>query len=328
MAAQTDKRQRRRSLELLPGHNYDPVEYLKVEMNTAGVSRKKSFNRVVDAMKIGLDNLYENPTVVEAIGTHLPQVIRQSPIDIRLSDTVFDQRLESRPLTIEYPLRVEKFCMFRNTGSTWKLRIGDPRFRISGGPLQSVYQLDQVHAHWGPNNIVGSEHTVNGYQYAAELHFVHWNTGKCQTIDTAASRPDGLAVIGVFLKVGKPHPEIQKLADAMQDIHYSGQEISLDDKNINVKKLMPEDTSQYWTYDGSLTTTPYDDCVIWIVLKNHIEVSSEQLEAMRTLVEFQEGQNAPDKHASCGRVVHNFRPVQNSIVKVRSSYKPALNTYF
>lgn len=67
--------------------------------------------------------------------------------------------------------------------------------------MEHRYQLDQLHAHWGPTNVIGSEHTLDRYSYAGELHFVHWNTGKCPTIATAASQPDGLAVIGVFLKV-------------------------------------------------------------------------------------------------------------------------------
>lgn len=73
--------------------------------------------------------------------------------------------------------------------------------------MKSRFLLDQVHAHWGPNNVIGSEHMIDRYQYAGELHFVHWNREKCEFIDTAAVEPDGLAVIGVFLKVIKKTAE-------------------------------------------------------------------------------------------------------------------------
>lgn len=47
----------------------------------------------------------------------------------------------------------------------------------------------------------GSEHTVDGLSYSGELHLVHWNQTKYPTFDEAAKHPDGLAVLGVFLKV-------------------------------------------------------------------------------------------------------------------------------
>lgn len=34
-----------------------------------------------------------------------------------------------------------------------------------------------------------------------QLHLVHWNTSKYKTFAEAAKAPDGLAVLGVFLKV-------------------------------------------------------------------------------------------------------------------------------
>ena len=37
-------------------------------------------------------------------------------------------------------------------------------------------QVWQMHAHWGSCAGHGSEHTVDGKQYDAELHIVHFNT--------------------------------------------------------------------------------------------------------------------------------------------------------
>ena len=55
--------------------------------------------------------------------------------------------------------------------------------------------------HWGKVAMSGSEHTVNGRQYFGELHIVHYNT-KYDSIETAVSQPDGLAVCGFFIEVG------------------------------------------------------------------------------------------------------------------------------
>ena len=88
---------------------------------------------------------------------------------------------------------------------------------MSGGPLDSTYQLAQFHAHWGGENARGSEHTVDGkvgsgkylcfknifahrQMFSAELHLVHFNT-KYGSLGEAVDKPDGLAVLGIFLKV-------------------------------------------------------------------------------------------------------------------------------
>ena len=42
---------------------------------------------------------------------------------------------------------------------------------MSGGPLDSTYQLAQFHAHWGGENARGSEHTVDG-KVGAGKYFV------------------------------------------------------------------------------------------------------------------------------------------------------------
>ena len=42
-------------------------------------------------------------------------------------------------------------------------------YNVSGGGLTGVYTTVQFHFHWGPDNSVGSEHTVNGKEYAAEV---------------------------------------------------------------------------------------------------------------------------------------------------------------
>ena len=41
---------------------------------------------------------------------------------------------------------------------------------LGGGPLlDDEYELWQFHAHWGSDNSKGSEHTVDGKEYASEV---------------------------------------------------------------------------------------------------------------------------------------------------------------
>ncbi|XP_078052201.1 carbonic anhydrase 1 [Augochlora pura] len=110
---------------------------------------------------------------------------------------------------------------------------------LSGGPLMDdVYKLEQYHCHWGCSDSRGSEHTVDGQAFAGELHLVHWNTSKYNTFAKAAKAPDGLAVLGVFLKVGKTHQEMDKIARLLPYVSHKDEVVEIAEF-IDPGKLLP-----------------------------------------------------------------------------------------
>uniref|UniRef100_A0A8C3WNR4 Carbonic anhydrase 1 n=1 Tax=Catagonus wagneri TaxID=51154 RepID=A0A8C3WNR4_9CETA len=111
------------------------------------------------------------------------------------------------------------------------------------------------------------------------LHIVHWNSAKYPSVAEAAAHADGLAIIGVLVK-GKKAPFT----------------------NFDPSILLPP-SLDYWTYFGSLTHPPLHESVIWIILKESITISSEQLAQFRTLLSNAEGDNEVP-------VKHNNRPPQ------------------
>ena len=40
---------------------------------------------------------------------------------------------------------------------------------VWGGPLSKIYKFEQFHFHWGGKDSEGSEHTVDGKMYPAEV---------------------------------------------------------------------------------------------------------------------------------------------------------------
>ena len=44
------------------------------------------------------------------------------------------------------------------------------------------------------------------------------------------------------------------------------------------------DSENYWTYPGSLTTPPLYESVTWIVMKEALEVSVEQVHVLKSIV--------------------------------------------
>ncbi|XP_028815222.1 carbonic anhydrase 5A, mitochondrial isoform X2 [Denticeps clupeoides] len=202
---------------------------------------------------------------------------RQSPIDIAVRRTQFDPRL--RPLQMRYDPRT---CQqIWNNGYSFIVEYDDTSDRsvLQGGPLEDRFRLCQFHFHWGESNAWGSEHSVDRRLFPAELHVVHWNRDKYNLFEEAVSEDNGLAVIGVFLKVGKRHEGLQKLVDALPAVRHKGSVVEF--TKFDPACLLPENTEEYWTYSGSLTTPPLTEAVTWMLMKHHIEVSHDQCHGNR-----------------------------------------------
>ena len=107
------------------------------------------------------------------------------------------------------------------------------------------------------------------------MHLVHWNK-KYENPNTAAGQPDGLAVVGMFIEVGDKHEEFEKVIQTLEKIKCKGEKIAIDDQGIDCNNFLPK-THGFWTYPGSLTTPPLLESVTWIVMKEPIQVSEEQV---------------------------------------------------
>ncbi|XP_057387632.1 carbonic anhydrase 2 [Balaenoptera acutorostrata] len=222
---------------------------------------------------------------------------RQSPVDIHTQAAVHDPTL--KPLSLRYEQATSRRII--NNGHSFNVEFDDSQDKavLEGGPLNGTYRLIQFHFHWGSSDEQGSEHTVDKKKYAAELHLVHWNT-KYGEFGKAAQQPDGLAVLGIFLKIGDAKPGLQKVIDVLDSIKAKGK--SADFTNFDPRGLLPE-SLDYWTYPGSLTTPPLLESVTWLVLKEPISVSSEQISKFCTLNFNAEGE---PEHL----MVNNWRPTQ------------------
>ncbi|XP_062033530.1 carbonic anhydrase 5A, mitochondrial isoform X2 [Lepus europaeus] len=176
-----------------------------------------------------------------------PGGTRQSPIDIQWRDSVYDPHLE--PLRVSYDAASCRYMW--NTGYLFQVEFDDDAgdSGVSGGPLENHYRLKQFHFHWGATNAWGSEHTVNGHVYPAEL--------------------------------GARHQALQQLVEVLPEVKHKDMRAAVGP--FDPSCLLPA-CRDYWTYGGSLTTPPLAESVTWLVHKEPIEVAQEQLSAFRTLV--------------------------------------------
>ncbi|MFQ5353564.1 MAG: carbonic anhydrase [Thermodesulfobacteriota bacterium] len=170
----------------------------------------------------------------------------QSPIDI-----TGDFKASKAKLELHYsPTKINVL----NNGHTIKVSYDAGSYVSVNGER---YNLVQFHFH-GP-----SEHTVNGEHFPMEMHLVH------------QSKKGGYAVVGVLIANGAENKALAGLWSHMPE--KVGQKKRLK-KTVNAKALLPKDKS-YYTYSGSFTTPPCTEGVKWLVMKNPIELSANQLKA-------------------------------------------------
>ena len=185
---------------------------------------------------------------------------QQSPIG--LSGAV-SAKFDSGPIKWE-PIKLGSIV---NNGHT--IQVNTP----NGGHMElngSRYNLLQFHFHHM------SEHTVDGKRFPMEAHFVH-----------KAANGDGLSVVGVFFVEG---PESPVLAPIWAALPKQEGEVSID-ASVDPRGLLPTSSAAF-RYAGSLTTPPCSEVVAWIVLKEPVSASVDQIAAFAKLFS------------------NNFRPIQ------------------
>ncbi|XP_074740002.1 carbonic anhydrase 1-like isoform X1 [Strix uralensis] len=201
---------------------------------------------------------------------------RQSPIDIKLKEVKKDASLGLLQITWK-PSTCKEIV---NVGHSFHVNFEDKDNQsvLTGGPLTGTYRLRQFHFHWGQTDEQGSEHTVDGRKYASELHLIHWNADKYSNVAEAFDKPDGLAIVTVFLKLGLCNENLKGVLKALDSVKTKGKKAPFSD--FDPSSLLPK-SMDYWTYNGSLTHPPLHESVIWIILKEPITISSEQVRYYR-----------------------------------------------
>jgi len=173
-----------------------------------------------------------------------------------------------------------------NLGLADHVRMPPPQFRYRSSTLEAInnghtvqfnvepgsqlrfndklYELKQFHFH------TPSEHEVNSRQLALEIHLVHQSS-------------DGeLAVVGVMARPARRgHHALKRLWDHLPE--KKGSTNQAGGLRMNPITLLPF-KRDFMTYEGSLTTPPCTEGVRWIVMREPLAVSDNQVETFTRLI--------------------------------------------
>ncbi|ELK36227.1 Carbonic anhydrase 14, partial [Myotis davidii] len=201
----------------------------------------------------------------------------QSPINIETNSVTFDSNLNAlQPHGYDQPGPGP--LELHNNGHTVQLSL-PPTLYLEGLPRK--YVAVQLHLHWGERGSrTGSEHQINSKASAAELHIVHYDADSYSSVGEAMKSPEGLAVLGILIEVGETeNPAYEHILSHLHEIRYKGQKTSV--PPFSVRELLPPELAQFFRYNGSLTTPPCYQSVVWTVFSQKVQISAGQLEKLQ-----------------------------------------------
>ncbi len=198
-----------------------------------------------------------------AVGT------RQSPIDIRDGIAVDLEK-------IAFDYRPSGFSVLDN-GHTVQVNVAPGNGLTVMGRR---YELVQFHFHRP------GEERVNGRQFDMVAHLVHRDSsGK-------------LAVVAVLLERGPDSPPQPVLQTVWANLPLEKGETLQAQAQIDLNQLLPENRG-YYAYMGSLTTPPCSEGVLWMVMRQPVAVTLQQINVFARLYPM----NARPLQAGSGRLI-------------------------
>ncbi|CAL5088039.1 unnamed protein product [Urochloa decumbens] len=203
----------------------------------------------------------------------------QSPIDVAKVEVSKDLG----PLENTYKAGA---ATVQNRGHDFMLnwKEGNGKLTLNG----KEYTLLQVHWH------APSEHTVNGTRFDAEMHMVHEDAAKEK------------AVVSVLFstKAGKPSKLLGDLVPYFEKL--TGKQNATEEVKDPVDPAaMIDKASGYYRYEGSLTTPPCKEGVIWTILSKVSDASAEQIDALKSEDKTEEPNSRPTQKIN-SRVIRYY----------------------
>ncbi|XP_028175796.1 carbonic anhydrase 1-like [Ostrinia furnacalis] len=207
---------------------------------------------------------------------HLP-----TPIDVSITGSLKYSCPELKWYNFDvYPHKVK----MTNTGYTlligakWKTE----RPYLEGGPFLSKHVLSQIHFHWGPDMMEGSDHTIDKRRYPGEMQVTFFRS-EYMTQEEALRHDDGVVMICYLIKYGvNPDDRLSWVIEGFPRVQEA--QTSTRIGPYPMSRLLPMFFEDYFLYWGSLSTVRGEKFTVrWLVPRITLFASFDQMKAFRKL---------------------------------------------
>ncbi|XP_042324515.1 LOW QUALITY PROTEIN: receptor-type tyrosine-protein phosphatase zeta [Sceloporus undulatus] len=201
---------------------------------------------------------------------------KQSPVNI--DEDLTQVNVNLKELTFQdWEKETSEDTLIYNTGKTVEIKLTNEYF-VTGGGLEGVFKASKITFHWGKCNIShdGSEHSIEGQKYPLEMQIYCYDPNRFEDIDKAIEGNGKLRVLSILFEVGlEDNVDYNSIIDGVASVSRFGKKSELEP--FVLLNLLPNSTNKYYTYNGSLSTPPCSETVEWIIFKDPVNISENQL---------------------------------------------------
>ncbi|KFD65885.1 hypothetical protein M514_07031 [Trichuris suis] len=267
--------------------------------------------------------VYESPSfwgLVNADWKMCSKGQHQSPININPTLLLYDPLL--KPLTIS---KTRVSGKLSNTGQFLLFEIENDSkndVTISGGPFTTYrYRLSKVIVRVGLKDQTGSEHAIDEEKFSGEVQIYGYNIDLYRNFSDAMKMPNGLAGLSAVIEIHSfTNPELKYFASVASDVMHKGRSIPF--SSLSIHYLLPE-TSQYVTYEGSLTFPGCHESVTWLIMNKPVYINHKDLKMLRELQRSDEHASSPMYLGGGGR---KLMAINRRVIRTNISFKSKSNT--